>query len=283
MLFRGLDGVPGALIDRCPHRGAALSLGRVGDDGCIECPFHGWRFDISGKNCRVPLNPGARRDRLGATALPVRQFGDLIWIYTGADAEPSAPALPEGLVDDGLARVYVKGTWHCHWTRAMENMLDSPHLPFVHRSTIGRPMRRQMTRDSKMVVTWEDTPAGGRVHSSMDEQKSPAFLEFFRPNIMVLNIPIPGKHLRIHALVIPEAAGRTRLMVAASRDFARFGFLNPWFAWMNGRIADEDRAVVESTGSLEIPPAGQDLSVATDSATLQFRKYYYEVLRSSLA
>lgn len=281
VLFRAMDGKPGALIDRCPHRGVALSLGRVCDDGCIECPFHGWRFNTSGANCHVPLNPDAKRHLLGATALPVRQFGELIWIYTAALAEPPPPSVPEGLVGGCLARTYVTRIWHCHWTRAMENMLDSPHLPFVHRRTIGRPIRRQMSANSKMVVTWEKTPSGGRAYSSIDGKDSPAFLEFFRPNIMVLNIPIPKRHLRIHALVIPEAAGRTRLMVVGSRDFARLRALNPWFAWMNGRIADEDRAVVESVGVLEVPPAGSELSVATDSATLQFRKYYYEVLKQS--
>jgi phenylpropionate dioxygenase-like ring-hydroxylating dioxygenase large terminal subunit len=39
VLFRGKDGAIGALIDRGPHRGAALSAGRVDDDRCIECPF----------------------------------------------------------------------------------------------------------------------------------------------------------------------------------------------------------------------------------------------------
>jgi phenylpropionate dioxygenase-like ring-hydroxylating dioxygenase large terminal subunit len=41
-LERFHDGV-GALLDRCPHRGVALSLGTI-TDGCLACPFHGWRF-----------------------------------------------------------------------------------------------------------------------------------------------------------------------------------------------------------------------------------------------
>lgn len=281
VLFRGTNGKIGALIDRCPHRGAALSAGHVREDGCIECPFHGWRFDPAGENQHVPLNPDAKRHLLGATALPVRQYGDLIWVHTAANEQAPAPQVPEGLTADGLARIYVERHWHCHWTRAMENMLDSPHLPFVHRRSIGRAMRQRMRPDSALTVRWEDTPAGGRAYSSLDGQESPAFLEYFRPNIMVLNIPIPGKHLRIHALVIPEAAGWTRLIVAGSRDFARLRLLNPWFAWMNGRIADEDMVVVESAGCAEVPPAAQEHSVATDRATLQFRKYYYQTLRTS--
>ena len=36
VLFRGANDAIGALIDRCPHRGVALSLGQVGPDGCLE-------------------------------------------------------------------------------------------------------------------------------------------------------------------------------------------------------------------------------------------------------
>ncbi len=281
VLFRGEKGAVGALIDRCPHRGAALSLGKIGSDGCLECPFHGWRFDTAGNNRHTPLNPDAKRELLGAAALPTRQLGDLIWIYTGSDLDSSPePVVPDGLVAPGLARIYIERLWRCHWTRAMENMLDSPHLPFVHRRTIGRALRRRLHPDSRMTVTWQETASGGIAKASLDGEDSPAFLEFFRPNVMALNIPVPGKHLRIYALVIPERAGRTRLMVAGSRDFAKSRLLNPWFTWMNGYIADEDKAVVESSGPQEVPPAADELSVATDKATLQFRKYYYEVLRS---
>jgi hypothetical protein len=80
---------------------------------------------------------------------------------------------------------------------------------------------------------------------------------------------------------MPAEEGRTRLTVVGSRDFARGPLLNPGFAWLNGLIADEDRAVVESSGNTETPPAGHEHSVRTDRATLQFRKYYYDVLRPS--
>jgi phenylpropionate dioxygenase-like ring-hydroxylating dioxygenase large terminal subunit len=282
VFFRDVAGGIGALIDRCPHRGASLSLGRIGADGCLECPFHGWRFDRSGANRYTPLNPDAKRELLGATALPVRQVGDLIWIRTGRDA-PDEPVAPDGLKMPGVARIYLERLWECHWTRAMENMLDSPHLPFVHRRTIGRSMRRRLRPDSRMDVRWQETSYGGRAWSGLDGEESAAYLDYFRPNIMVLNIPIPGRHFRIHALIIPEASGRTRLILAGSRDFAKWRLLNPFFSWQNGFIAGEDKAVVESTGPTEVPPPGTELSVATDAATLQFRRYYYSALRGSTA
>ncbi|MCI3135000.1 aromatic ring-hydroxylating oxygenase subunit alpha [Phenylobacterium aquaticum] len=284
VLFRDARGQVGALIDRCPHRGVALSLGHVAPDGCLECPFHGWRFDRTGANRHVPFNPQARRETLGATPIPVRELGDLIWVYTAPGATaPVEPQPPEGLIAPGLRRTLIARTWACHWTRAMENMLDSPHLPFVHRATIGKPVRRRMTPTSTMEITWEDTAFGGRSRAILDGDDKGAHLEFHRPNIMALHIPIPGRHLRIHALVIPVDQATTRLMVVASRDFAKLGLLEPFFARMNARIADEDRAVVESSQPSEVPPLAQEHSVATDRATREFRRYYFETLRPSAA
>ena len=284
VVFRGQDGAFGALIDRCPHRGVALSLGRVAEDGCLECRFHGWRFATDGEARFIPFNPDAKRGALAAAALPVRQVGDMIWVYTAPRARPDAePAAPDGLTAPNLFRTYVTRDWACHWTRAMENMLDSPHLPYVHRRTIGRTLRRKMTTQSRMDIVWEDTPWGGRARANLDGQHNPVFLDYFRPNIMALNIPIPGRHLRVHAIVVPAEEGRTRLTVVGSRDFARTPLMNPWFAWLNGLIADEDRAVVESSGPEETPPIGAEPSLPTDRATLRFRKYYHDTLRGASA
>ena len=41
---RDSAGRPSALVDRCPHRNLALSLGTVHPDGNLECAYHGWRF-----------------------------------------------------------------------------------------------------------------------------------------------------------------------------------------------------------------------------------------------
>ena len=39
-----------AVEDRCPHRDFPLSGGDV-QDGCLECPFHGARFDVRTGQC----------------------------------------------------------------------------------------------------------------------------------------------------------------------------------------------------------------------------------------
>jgi phenylpropionate dioxygenase-like ring-hydroxylating dioxygenase large terminal subunit len=40
--------------DKCPHRLAPLSEGRIASDGLLECPYHGWAFSGSGNCQRIP-------------------------------------------------------------------------------------------------------------------------------------------------------------------------------------------------------------------------------------
>ena len=283
-LFRDGRGGVGAVLDRCPHRGAALSLGHVTNEGCVACPFHGWEFDAGGACTHVPFNPGAKRDLLRTVAVPARELGGLVWIYTapGRDA-PTEPSPPEGLVRAGLRRTYTQRDWSTHWTRAMENMLDSPHVPFVHRATIGRDQSRRMTRDTAMVMRWIPADHGGRIAMTFDDRPEVELLEFHRPNIMVLKIPIPGKVFRMHAVCVPVAPRRTRMIVVGARDFARLPLLDVFFGRTNDRILGEDQAVLESSDPPEVPPPGDERSVPSDAPTLAFRKYYFEALRDSHA
>lgn len=283
-LFRDGRGGVGALVDRCPHRGVALSLGSVTREGCLACPFHGWEFDATGANVHVPLNPDAKREQLGATPLPAREIGGLVWVYTAPGARaPVEPSPPDGLTRDDLARTVVQQDWATHWTRAMENMLDSPHVPFVHRASIGRAQRRRMTRGSRMVMRWDPTDFGGRIGMTLDDQPEVLLLEFHRPNMMVLNIPIPGRVFRMHAVCVPTGPRATRMIIVGARDFMRHPVFHAFFNRSNRKILDEDQAVLETSDPPEVPPPGDERSVASDRPTLQFRKYYFDVLRDSRA
>lgn len=289
VFFRDGAGKVSALLDRCPHRGVALSLGKVTGAGCLECPFHAWQFDGAGAAVHVPLNPDAKRERLFATALPAREIGGLLWLYTAPTdhPEPAEPVVAESLTRGDLARTFIEVEWAAHWTRAMENMLDSPHVPFVHATTIGRFVRPRLRPTSTMHVSWEDTPYGGRTTSWLDgddvAEQQRAYLDFYRPNVMVLNIPVPKQVFRMHAICVPVDAGRVRMLVVGARSFARLRLLDPFFNASNMKIVKQDQAVVESSFPVEVPPAADEVSVRTDRATLQFRRYYYDVLKPSSA
>lgn len=274
VFFRGKSGAA-ALLDRCPHRGVALSLGRV-VDGTLECPFHGWRFGQDGGCAHIPFNPGTERP--GTTAIPVREVGHLIWVYTGLQAD-SEPIVPPALLA-GRGRVdVVHEDWSTHWTRAMENMLDTPHLPWVHRGTIGRSLRAEMRPDSSMHQELTETEWGFEDHFRIDD-RNPSQINWRRPNGMELFIlDKPFGFMRQHAWCIPTTRNHTRMLVVGVQDFG--WAINPFLGLTSGfnrRVLGEDREVLQSSNPPRVPPPGDEQNVPTDKVTLRFRSWYYKHL-----
>ena len=69
VLFRGADGRPVALRDRCLHRNARLSEGSVLPGGRLGCPYHGWTYDTAGRCVEIPsLGPRQCGEALDAPA-----------------------------------------------------------------------------------------------------------------------------------------------------------------------------------------------------------------------
>lgn len=286
VLFRDAQGRVAALHDQCPHRGVKLSLGKVGADGCLECPFHGWRFAASGACAHIPFNPMSeeKRQRYSTLSFPVRERGGLIWLYTHPGAEaPEDVSVPEVLERPDIHVWMYAETWNAHWTRAMENMLDSPHLPFVHQRTIGRDLRRRMHPDSKLEVEVQPTSTGFRTTTSLDGTPPQGELDWLRPNGMALHIPIPKRLLRLHMWCVPVDATHTRMMLVSVRDFLKIQPLAALMDRYNTRILHEDRAIVESSMPVQAPPVSEERSVGSDRATLAFRRWYTEHKKHGLA
>lgn len=279
VLFRDTHGAVQALLDRCPHRGVALSLGRVAE-GLITCPFHGWRFDGAGQCRHVPWNPDAKLATLSATALPLREIAGLIWLYTGGTAM-GGPAMPETLLRQDIRVTAQDFTWNAHWTRVMENMLDTPHLPFVHAKTIGRHLRGRSS--AAMEMRWQETAYGADITARRAGEAPRPGLRYYFPNIMELTIDPAGRVMRLLAVCNPAEEGKTRLTIYTLRNFAKLKLLDPLFLRANARIAAEDRAIVESAQPAEAPPAGEEKSVATDAPTLAFRKLWFERIKGGAA
>lgn len=278
VIFRAQDMQRGALIDRCPHRNVALSLGKV-QNGCIECPFHGWRFDRYGANVATPWNPKARHDRLGAKALPVAEHGGLIWVKTTDDVHPiDAPQLPPELLNPHLRRFTTQKRFNAHWSRVVESMLDDAHLAFVHTNTIGKNMLRDPTDQLTHHIT--DHPWGFEWTTAINGTPQGFASEFRWPNMVKLRVELPKKLLAIFFIALPITPHQTQVFQIGLRDFARIGWLDAPFKRFNARVLLEDQAVIESSPD-EIPPAVQERSVPTDVMALRFRKRYFQELRSS--
>jgi len=137
VLWRDEDGRVHAVEDRCPHRGAALSIGEVHADA-IVCAYHGVQVDAYGTVVAVPGLPGCPLE--GKTLIrhyPVIEHYQAIWAYFG-DAQHLAPpplVLPEELVSPEWTGVLHWDTWHGDYRYVIDNLCDPMHGPFLHGKT----------------------------------------------------------------------------------------------------------------------------------------------------
>lgn len=140
VFWRDTQGKIACAVDQCPHRGAALSVGKLSGD-CVQCPFHGFEFDASGRCRLIPAN-GRSADvpkAFKARVYPARELHNLVYIWWGQSRD-EYPPLPDFdyMNDPHLVHTTATDWWHAHYSRAIENQLDVVHLPFVHYNTIGR-------------------------------------------------------------------------------------------------------------------------------------------------
>ena len=99
ILFKRIDGRVYAIEDRCPHRGARLSLGwNLGDR--LACWYHGVEVGGDGAVRKVPaVNNCPLEGQRAVKSYPVKEIRGAIFVYFG-DAlhpEPCPLELPEEL------------------------------------------------------------------------------------------------------------------------------------------------------------------------------------------
>jgi phenylpropionate dioxygenase-like ring-hydroxylating dioxygenase large terminal subunit len=106
VFWRDGSGRPVCCEDRCAHRGAALTLGRV-RNGQIVCPFHGLCYDGTGRCVQVPVEGDWKIPAsLKVATYPVAEGDGMVWLWRGpapdAEALPLLPAVPRLALVDGL-------------------------------------------------------------------------------------------------------------------------------------------------------------------------------------
>jgi phenylpropionate dioxygenase-like ring-hydroxylating dioxygenase large terminal subunit len=141
--------------DQCPHRGVALSAGDVRGD-CIVCPFHGFEFDPGGACRLIPANGrhGPLPKAMHVHTYPTREAHGFIWLWWGDLRADLPPIRFFESIDETFSYATIQDPWAAHYSRAIENQLDVVHLPFVHRTTIGRGNR---TLINGPLTEWDDT------------------------------------------------------------------------------------------------------------------------------
>lgn len=232
-----------ALEDRCPHRLAPLSEGRIDEDGCLQCSYHGWSFDGSGSCTRIPQasseGPEAkaiRSPRARVTKLPTLLSQGLLFVWPdengwekAANSEP--PMLPDDFNDPGFSTVTIQRDLFYGYDTLMENVSDPSHIEFAHHKVTGR-------RDRAKPLPFKLESSGAWGYSGSNAGNPRISAKFVAPCYAINKIEIDTKLpflgdqkwvIWICSFNIPMAPGKTRSIVCSARNF--FQFTMPGSAW----------------------------------------------------
>jgi 5,5'-dehydrodivanillate O-demethylase len=146
VLFQTPKGEVGLLHDRCAHRGASLSYGRVEERG-IACAYHGWLYDIKGNCLDTPAEPAESKFCLTVKqkAYPVQKLAGLYWTYMGPQPAPEIPKYDVWARTDGWHWLRVLPRLDCNWLQAMENSVDTAHLHILHQELVTDSFKVEST------------------------------------------------------------------------------------------------------------------------------------------
>jgi phenylpropionate dioxygenase-like ring-hydroxylating dioxygenase large terminal subunit len=177
--------------DKCPHRLARLSEGRVAEDGLLECPYHGWAFAGNGNCDRIPQQVADSKaetsKRACVASLPTIEKQGMLFVYPG---KPENAALTKVPIVEAIEEN--PDEWICINTfrdlpydalTLLENVLDASHVPYTHHRTVGNrnyasPVELEVTESGKngFKGVWQEGPRKG----TLGRQDT----TFIAPNLM---------------------------------------------------------------------------------------------------
>lgn len=243
LFFRTALGELIALADRCPHRFAPLSAGKLCDDGeSIQCPYHGLRFGKDGNCVHNPHGDGAVPKAAAVKSYVVRERDRLVWLWAG-DGRADESLIPDfSHVTSAPKEVTVRGHMPtaCDYQLLVDNILDLTHADYVHAGSLGSGAvtrsKSELTDlgERSMRVAWNSSgdlaslvfDAYLREHGKPTNQWT--VVTWTAPGIMLLHVGATllgepresgADSLNLH-IATPESEGRCHYWYWSTRNFA---------------------------------------------------------------
>ncbi len=257
VVWRNKDGRVQALEDRCPHRGARLSMGwNLGDR--IACWYHGVEVAGNGEVKDVPAVdkcPLVGQQCVRSYNVQEAHGAIFLWFGVTADQQPDELTFPDELADtDSFSNFLCTAAWKCNYQYALENVMDPMHGTYLHSSS-----HSMAEGDRKADMVLQPTKTG-----FIFEKKGQSGVNFDWVELgnsgtcwMRLSIPYkkrfgPGGHFFIVGMVVPEDNDncrvffwRIRRVQGWQRDMWRFMYRNR-LEKLHWEVLEQDRVVLES-------------------------------------
>jgi vanillate O-demethylase monooxygenase subunit len=191
VMYRKPDGALVALEDRCCHRRAPLSKGKVEGEN-LRCGYHGFLYDAKGRVIWVPgqdkVPPDAR-----VKSYPIVEKHGYVWIWPGDPALADPAEAPAWTWNDDPAWAACSDYLHvnANYLLLVDNLLDLSHVGVLHIKTIGSP------EDINPDLTWERGPnwvKGTRIarNLSPSERQKAEKIDFNCDQTKIMHFTPPG-------------------------------------------------------------------------------------------
>jgi phenylpropionate dioxygenase-like ring-hydroxylating dioxygenase large terminal subunit len=284
-VFMTERGEPAVLADRCPHRGASLSMGAVRGD-CVECPYHGWRWRGGDGSCaRIPslAEQAQIPERAVAKAYPARTRWGLVW-----------SSLEEPLTEMPELEWFSDENWS--WAQGepfevpvsvgvvIENFRDVAHFAFVHRESLGampeivEPLSPH--RDGLQVTLQRAMRAGEGSLKSWGALREIRY-HAIAPNVISARMWIgEGERCLVHAARAISDNESVHYWLAGLSEGFQGASLKEVLA-AEEQIYAEDRAVVSAIAPPQLPLGETDVSTLADRFTLEYRRAFADFVRAA--
>ena len=314
-VYRASDGTLVGLEDRCCHRFAPLSKGRLeGDD--VRCLYHGLKFDRSGRCIEIP-----GQDMIPRTACvktyPAAVRHSWIWIWMGDPAKADEALIPPavGLEDPDWTLRSGYLDYEASYLLINDNLTDFTHLSYVHANSFGateafartRPTVERLERGVR-IWRWmsdglrEDAPTSVHRRAEGDNWQS---YDFLAPGVLLMHTAVcpPGTAERFggkppdFSQVTPLAENFTSQAVTpmterTSRYFFSWG---PRAGEGADALADsmlelahqafaEDKEIIEAQQKvINLDPGRKEVLTSADVGPTQMRSVLERLMRAETA
>lgn len=250
-VFRGDDGKPVALRDRCMHRNSRLSRGKV-CQGKLQCPYHGWVYDKTGKVVAVPAEGkdfkvlDVRRTKQYET----REQDGYIYVRLVSPSEEFAPFAMPYYEKPGWETVRTINRFQNNVTNCAENFIDIPHTASVHPGVFRTPCQEKLEmtverRNGSVFADYRNETTNLGWYTRFLNQGGYEIRHtdsFHMPNVTSVEYNMgPRRRLFITSQSVPEAEDSTLVYTDVTFNYGIWNKLvRPFVRWTAQYIIRQD-------------------------------------------
>ncbi len=293
-IFRDSKGEAHCVSDICTHRAASLSMGKIKDD-CLECPYHGWKFNGQGECVAIPsMGVDAKIPaRSHIDAYPVVEKYGLIFAFLGdlpEDERPPIMDIPE-YGDETWAAVHLNYQWKTNFERSQEAALDPAHAEYVHTGmqfagdkndyiipelNVEETEWGASTKAGLYTIGSEDWATEGEMKNvKQGAGQSNFHAGYFGPSTAFNRLNITGdSFFLINKFETPIDEFNTNVFVVILRNFLHESDYDEEIKKRSMFVAEEDRVICEKVDPAVWPETNiKEVLVPADKILAVYRQY----------